>query len=170
MVANIGVIYDRQYKANQKTKSTAIQTKRGNGMRYTMSINAVKCQEWGLNINQGALFDLINQASSWANSIVINGEVYYWVSRHMIIEEIPIAYSKTDTVYRAFKDLVNKGLIEHIKQGQKDLIRLTEKGKQWNAKNSEINPTFTEKLGNKSDFLDVQNSEINPKKCPKTRK
>ena len=131
-------------------------------MRYTMSINAVKCQEWGLNINQGALFDLINQASSWANSIVINGEVYYWVSRHMIIEEIPIAYSKTDTVYRAFKDLVNKGLIEHIKQGQKDLIRLTEKGKQWNAKNSEINPTFTEKLGNKSDFLDVQNSEINP--------
>ena len=130
-------------------------------MRYTMSINAVKCQEWGLNINQGALFDLINQASSWANSIVINGEVYYWVSRHMIIEEIPIAYSKTDTVYRAFKDLVNKGLIEHIKQGQKDLIRLTEKGKQWNAKNSEINPTFSQKLGNKSE-KSPKNSEIDP--------
>ena len=130
-------------------------------MRYTIHINAVKCQEWGLNLNQGALFDLLNQASSWAKSVIIGCEVYYWISRNMIINEIPLAYSKPDTVYRAFKDLSEKGLIIHVKQGQKDLIRLTEKGKEWNAKISEINPTF----GNKSDFLpknEQKNSEINP--------
>ena len=130
-------------------------------MRYTIHINAVKCQEWGLNLNQGALFDLLNQASSWAKSVVIDGEVCFWISRNMIIDEIPLAYSKPDTVYRAFKDLSEKGLIVHVKQGQKDLIRLTEKGKEWNAKNSEINPN----VGNKSDILpktDQKNSEINP--------
>lgn len=144
-------------------------------MRYTMSINAVKCQEWGLNLNQGALFDLLNQVSSWANTVIVDGEVYYWASRKMIIEEIPLAYSKTDTVYRAFKDLANKGLIEYIKYGQKDLVRLTEKGKEWNNKNSEINPnngknddknseinpTFSQKLGNRSEKM-PKNSEINP--------
>ena len=130
-------------------------------MRYTIHINAVKCQEWGLNLNQGALFDLLNQASSWAKPVVIDNEVYYWISRNMIIDEIPLAYSKPDTVYRAFKDLSEKGLIVHVKQGQKDLIRLTKKGKEWNAKNSEINPN----VGNKSDILpktDQKNSEINP--------
>ena len=147
-------------------------------MRYTIHINAVKCQEWGLNLNQGALFDLLNQASSWAKPVVIDNEVYYWISRNMIIDEIPLAYSKPDTVYRAFKDLSEKGLIVHVKQGQKDLIRLTEKGKEWNAKNSdlnpnvgnkseieqknsEINPTFEQKLGNKSEKT-AKNSDLNP--------
>ena len=130
-------------------------------MRYTIHINAVKCQEWGLNLNQGALFDLLNQASSWAKPVVIDSEVYYWISRNMIIDEIPLAYSKPDTVYRAFKDLSEKGLIVHVKQGQKDLIRLTEKGKEWNAKNSEINPTFSQKLGNKSEKT-AKNSDLNP--------
>ena len=130
-------------------------------MRYTILINAVKCQEWGLTLSQGALFDLLNQAHTWAKHIDVNGELFFWVSRNMIINEIPLAYSKPDTVYRAFKTLSDKGLIVHAKRGQKDLVRLTEKGKEWNAKNSEINPTFEEKLGNKSEKI-AKNSEINP--------
>ena len=151
-------------------------------MRYTILINAVKCQEWDLTLSQGALFDLLNQAHAWAKHIDVNGELFFWVSRNMIINEIPLAYSKPDTVYRAFKTLSDKGLIVHAKRGQKDLVRLTEKGKEWNAKNSEINPnvgnkseippkpkqknseinpTFEEKLGNKSEKI-AKNSEINP--------
>lgn len=141
-------------------------------MRYTHNINASRCIEWGLNLNQGALVDIINQASSWADVSQINGITYYWVSRNKVISEIPLAYSKPDTVYRALKTLAEKGIIEHIKDGKKDLVRLTEKGKSWNVagttqgdsklgnkselgQNSEINPT---KLGNKSE----NNSEINP--------
>jgi len=137
-------------------------------MRYTHNINASRCIEWGLNLNQGALVDIINQASSWATVSQIDGITYYWVSRNKVVSEIPLAYSKPDTVYRALKLLAEKGVIEHIKDGKKDLVRLTEKGKNWNVagtsqgdlklgnkSESEINPN---KLGNKSE----NNSEINP--------
>ena len=53
-------------------------------MRFSTYINNAKCLEWKLNANQGALFDLLNQASSWAKEIVIEGKVYYWVSRNEI--------------------------------------------------------------------------------------
>lgn len=141
-------------------------------MRYTHSINAVKCIEWGITINQGALMDLINQASSWAEPTLLHGKLYFWMSRNKVISEIPLAYSKPDTVYRAFKTLAEKRLIDYTKDGKRDLVALTEKGKLWNVKgtiigdaklgnkselggNSEINPS---KSGNKSEF----NSEINP--------
>lgn len=127
-------------------------------MRYTLSINAVKCHEWGLNLNQGALFDLLNQASSWAKPHVINGEFYYWVSRNMVIDEIPLAYSKPDTVYRALKLLEEKGLVDYIKEGKKDLVKLTEKGKEWNSKT-----TFTPDSNSDLNPKNNQNSEINPK-------
>lgn len=144
-------------------------------MRYTLSINAVKCHEWGLNLNQGALFDLLNQASSWAKPHVINGEFYYWVSRNMVIDEIPLAYSKPDTVYRALKLFEEKGLVDYIKEGKKDLVKLTEKGKEWNSKttfapdsNSDLNPKNTQnsdsnpsKFGNESEKT-PKNSDLNP--------
>lgn len=123
-------------------------------MRFSTYINNAKCLEWGLNANQGALFDLLNQASSWAKEIVIDGVVYYWVSRNVVVEELPLYYSKADTVYRHFLDLAKKGLIIYLKQGKfgdKDLIRLTEKGKTWNEfklkevkNNPEINPNNPE--------------------------
>jgi len=126
-------------------------------MRYTHSINAVKCLEWDINLAQGALIDLINQASSWAKPHVIGDEVYYWISRNKIIDEIPVAYSKADTVYRSIKSLAEKGIINHVKSGKRDLINLTEKGKSWNVKGTDIGDA---KLGNKSEL--VEKSEINP--------
>lgn len=128
-------------------------------MRYTHSINAVKCLEWDINLAQGALIDLINQASSWAKPHVIDDEVYYWISRNKVIDEIPVAYSKADTVYRSIKSLAEKGIINHIKSGKRDLINLTEKGKSWNVKGTDIGDA---KLGNKSEL--AEKSEINPSK------
>lgn len=98
-------------------------------MRFSTYINNAKCLEWKLNANQGALFDLLNQASSWAKEIVIEGKVYYWVSRNAVIEELPLFYAKPDTVYRHFVDFSKKELIEYLKHGDKDLIRLTEKAR-----------------------------------------
>jgi len=121
------------------------------------------------------LFDLLNQAASWAEEIIVDGVVYYWVSRNKVLEELPLFYKTSDTVYRHFSDLDEKGLIIYLKQGKhgdKDLIRLTEKGKSWNEfkpeqirDNSEINPSVGDKLGNKSEITRKQirdNSEINP--------
>jgi hypothetical protein len=104
-------------------------------------------------MQQGALFDLINKLHCWAEPIFIDGEVYYWASKQMICNEIPLAYNKVDTVYRALKTLCEKGLINYKKQGEKDCISLTAKGKEWNSEmnpiNSEMNP---KNLGNRSDI------------------
>lgn len=127
-------------------------------MRITSFINNSKCIEWGLTMQQGALFDLLNQLHTWAEPVAIDGEIYYWASKQMICNEIPLAYNKVDTVYRALKTLREKGLINYRKHGEKDCISLTAKGKEWN---SEINPT----LGNKSEQTRIEireTSEINP--------
>ena len=144
-------------------------------MRFSTYINNQKAIEWGLNANQAALFDLLNQAASWAEEIIVDGVVYYWVSRNKVLEELPLFYKTSDTVYRHFSELDEKGLIIYLKQGKhgdKDLIRLTEKGKSWNEfkpeqirDNSEINPSLGDELGNKSEITRKQirdNSEINP--------
>ena len=79
-------------------------------MRFNTHINNQKAIEWGLNANQAALFDLLNQSSSWAKDVTIDGQVFYWVSRNRVIEELPLFYSKTDTVYRHFVELAKKEL------------------------------------------------------------
>lgn len=111
-------------------------------MRIITHINNVKCLEWGLTANQGALFDLINQLQSWAETVLIGNEVYYWASKNMICKEIPLFFAKPDAVYRNLKILQEKGLIDYIKLDVKDCIRLTQKGKEWN---SGLNPSDVSK-------------------------
>ena len=138
-------------------------------MRFITTINNKKCLEWEISGTQGALMALLYEANAWAKEIIVDNKVYYFVSKNLILRELPLYYEKVDTVYRHLKVLAQKGIIEYIKQDKKDLIRITEKGKEWNflkseksseinpskIKNSEINPT---KLGNKSE----KSSEINP--------
>lgn len=134
-------------------------------MRFSSYINNQRCLEWGLNANQGALFDLLNQAVSWANEVIIDGTVFYWVSRNEVIKELPLFYAKPDTVYRHFVELDKKELIEYRKIDGKDLIRLTIKGKTWNEFNSDLNPNTPSKLGNKSESTRIEirkSSDLNP--------
>ena len=111
-------------------------------MRIITHINNVKCIEWGLTANQGALFDLINQLQSWAEVVCVGGDVYYWASKNMICEELPLFFTKPDAVYRNLKILQEKCLINYIKIGAKDCISLTQKGKEWN---SGLNPNDVSK-------------------------
>ena len=114
-------------------------------MRFTSTINNVRLLEWDINITQGALVDLINQASSWAQAVVINGKTLYWMSFSKVCEELPSVFTKEDTVYRQYKVLKEKGIIEHIKMDGKDYVRLTDKGCDWNKfepiRHSEKNPS-----------------------------
>ena len=135
-------------------------------MRFTTHINNQKCLEWGFTtLAQGALFDLLNQASSWAQAHYVDGKTLYWVSRSIVVEQLPLAYKKEDTVYRTFKEFAEKGLIEYIKHDEKDLICLTEKGKEWNSftpsKSSDCNPD----VGLQSDDTRIsirKGSDLNP--------
>ena len=130
-------------------------------MRLTIYFNQERMIEWGLNPNHAALVCALNQAHTWAEASVIDGKMFFWVSRKRVMDELPGFFTKSDTVYRAFRHLADKGLIEYIKQGDRDMIHLTEKFKKWNvAPRSEINPN----LGNESEPRNEirKSSEINP--------
>ena len=145
---------------------------RGNEtMRFSTYLNNAKCMEWKINAQQGILFALLYEAPAWAKEEIIENRTYYFVSRNLILEELPMFFEKSDTVYRNLKVLQEKGLIEYIKQGKKDLIRITIKGKTWNEfkeNNSEKNPSSEQNseknpnnLGKKSE-KELKNSEKNP--------
>jgi hypothetical protein len=136
-------------------------------MRFSTTLNNQKCMEWKINATQGILVALLYEANAWANEEIINDKTYYFVSRNLILKELPMFFEKADTVYRNLKVLAEKGIIEYIKHKGMDLIRLTEKGKSWNfiENNLEKNPNFDSnsekspsKLGKKSE----NNSEKNP--------
>lgn len=140
-------------------------------MRFSTYLNNAKCMEWQINATQGILFSLLYEAPAWAKEEIIENKTYYFVSRNLILEELPMFFEKSDTVYRNLKVLQEKGLIEYIKQGKKDLIRITAKGKTWNEfkdNNSEKNPNSEQNseknpnnLGKKSE-KESKNSEKNP--------
>ena len=136
-------------------------------MRFSTTLNNQKCMEWEINATQGILVALLYEANAWANEEIIDNKTYYFVSRNLILKELPMFFEKADTVYRNLKVLAEKGIIEYIKHKGMDLIRLTEKGKSWNfiENNLEKNPNFdsnSEKSPSKFGKKSENNSEKNP--------
>lgn len=127
-------------------------------MKYNLHINQKQAMKLGIqNINQAHIFDLLSICAVWADPIVIDDSVYYWVARQTISKELEILNLKPDTVYRHLKSLHDLDLIEYKKSGKKDCIKITKKGKNYHSDTmSEINPNNY--VGNKSE----NNSEINP--------
>jgi hypothetical protein len=107
-------------------------------MTYTIQIDQSHSIEWGLNLSEATLFSFCYNLPAWAETAVINNQVWYFASRNKAIEEMPLITDKPDTVYRLYRALQSKGLIEWQKIGVKDYVRLTDKAKEWN---SEKNPS-----------------------------
>lgn len=134
-------------------------------IQFSSTLNNVKMKEWDLNANQGIVLDWIHNLHAWSDHKVMDGDVWYFAFRGKFIEDIPYITKHNDTVYRYFRQLEEKGLIDLTKVGRRDYVKITDKGKTWRfikvgnkselEDNSEINPS---KLGNKSE----SNSEINP--------
>ena len=120
-------------------------------MQYTVTINQVKAQEWGLNSQQALLFAFVYESPSWANPIKTDTGIYFALSKAKIVEELPLLTDKPDTAYRLLKALRDAGLIELSSTSSITLIRLTEKAKEWNRKldGSEKYPTSNALNGRK---------------------
>jgi len=131
-------------------------------MRYNTLINNVKAHEWGLDIKQAYLFAWMYELASWADKAIIENKTYYFASKNKACEELPLLTDKRDTMYRYYKKLESANLIELKKIGDKDYIRLTNKGKCWNQKgpseHSDKNPS---NLGKKSDPPSDKNPTYN---------
>lgn len=116
-------------------------------MQYTIKINQLRALQWGLNFQQAGLFAFLYECPSWCQQIDIDGNVYTFVARTMVCEQMPLLTDKPDTVYRLLRVLRDKGLVDHIKQGKRDLVAITELGRTWNRdedrknfRELEINP------------------------------
>lgn len=129
-------------------------------MKIHISINQDMAIKLGItNANQAHIFDLLTAASSWATPVSIEGEVYYWVARQTVVKELPLLGLKPDTVYRHLKTLSDLGLIVYKKQGTRDCVRLTDKGKTY------MSNTYAEGQPKQSK-KGPQNSDSNPSKPP----
>lgn len=104
-------------------------------MRYSTTIDNVTSIKWGLNIQESYLFAFIIEANTWADKIIIDDELYFFLSRNKVVEDIPLLTGKPDTIYRFYKKFQELELIKYRKSGLKDCILLKEKSLQWNNYN-----------------------------------
>lgn len=100
-------------------------------------------------------------------SKIIEGDKYYWLKYDGIIEDMPIANMKKDTVYRRLKKMCKLGVLKHktVKIGgtysyyalgynYKFLIDTSCKHSDINPKLSDINPNGTD--------LNPEGTDLNP--------
>ena len=101
-------------------------------MRYSLYINQPVAIELGMeNTTEAIIFDYLIIAPTWAETMIINEQVYYWVARQKICKEHELLHIQPKTVYRYFKKLHEKGLIDYKKLGKKDCMRITKIGKKY---------------------------------------
>lgn len=130
-------------------------------MKFTSLIDNYHTGKWGISLQEAYVFSWMYDVPSWAKTIIIDNEIWYFASKTKAIADTnKVLTEKPDTMYRYYKKLEEKGLIENKKLGKEDYIRITEKGKQWNSlgKKSEYSENNPTELGKKSEF----NSENNP--------
>lgn len=133
-------------------------------MQFTITINQAKALEWGLNAQQALLFAFVYESPSWAKLVQTADGDFYALSKAKIIEELPLLTDKSDTAYRLLKQLASVGVIDLSSTASITLVRLTEKGQEWNRKlNGE--EKYGRKIGKKSEV--GNSSEVGKKSDPK---
>lgn len=126
-------------------------------MKYNITLNQPLMIKHNLNVTQWCILDIISIAPTWCEAISKDGNIYFWIARQKISEELKALDLKPDSIYRIMKKLVDLGFLEYVKLGKKDLVRLSKKGKSlFLCTMSEMNPNYY--VGNESE----NNSDLNP--------
>lgn len=129
-------------------------------MQFTVTINQAKALEWGLNAQQALLFAFVYESPSWAKLVQTADGDFYALSKAKIIEELPLLTDKSDTAYRLLKQLAAVGVIGLSSTASITLVRITEKGQEWNRKLNGAEK-YSRKVGKKSEVGD--SSEVGKK-------
>lgn len=129
-------------------------------MRKFTNIDNEFCSVNEITIQEAVLLDWMMSLPSWSSKLIFENDVYYFASRHKACDDLKLLTDKPDTMYRYYKKLEEKGIVELKKFDNKDYIRFLAKCRLWNSNNhtseqSEKNPTL---FGNKSE----NDSEKNP--------
>jgi len=143
-------------------------------MQFSSTIDNITSSKWGFNLQEAYVFSWMAQVPLWAEQAIIGNRVYYFASKNKAIEDIgALITTKRDTMYRYYKKIANKGIIDLQRINGKDYISFNKKAADWNkySKNltqSENNPSAGQKDSlngnslNKVGKLSEANSENNP--------
>ena len=74
-------------------------------MKYNITLNQPLMIENKLNVSQWCILDVISVAPIWCEAVQKDNEVYYWVARQNISEELKALDLKSDTIYKLFKKM-----------------------------------------------------------------
>lgn len=104
-------------------------------MKNSTNINNQKSIEWGLLVNQAALLDYLIDIHKGIAAIYPhqekNGVISIGINYQSICDDLPLFYHKPNTVYKALKTLIDKGLIIHHRisiQNRIESISISSKG------------------------------------------
>lgn len=127
-------------------------------MKYNININQIKCIEFWLNLQQWWMMDILSHLSTWAEPIITETWIYYYLSRWKLIKELPIISNNKNTFQKIIKSLKDKWLIEHYHNQNE---------KKWYYRLSSLWKTFTleeknhQATGKKSSTLEEKNHHYN---------
>lgn len=109
------------------------------------NIDYIFCLKHNITVEHGALFDLLTQLPLWADSKIIDKQIFWFIGREKIIAQLPIVYKTINTVYRHLSVLHNRKLINYLPKDKNkrkmDLVNFTALGKEWNRSKIIHTPT-----------------------------
>lgn len=85
---------------------------------------------------------------------IIDGKNYYWVQYKKVIEEYPILGLKDDSIYRRFKNMTKKSILQHKTVRDRGVYSFYNLGAEFKYLVGYLKEDFGDKCG--------QSSEINP--------
>lgn len=100
-------------------------------MQYTITVRQKLALEWGLSLQQAAVFNFLTTLSTWASAVTTSDGVFYHVRRTKMAEEMPLVSRSPSTYKRHLQALEKAGVIDQILVGSMPCVRLTEKGALW---------------------------------------
>lgn len=88
------------------------------GMIRESHVNQKRCIEWGITLKEGYLLDFLVKLSAYESA----ANNYMPISRSEIVSRLPMAFNRTDSVYRKLKALNKQGLIQYSPMGLGDEV------------------------------------------------
>jgi hypothetical protein len=101
-------------------------------------VNQTIALKFSLTVSQAAFYTHFRNYCLIPD-IVIDDKEYHLITREFVINTLPLFFVKQDSVYRAFKTLDKKGLIQYINIDNKDYIRFLELNIELNINFKKIN-------------------------------
>jgi len=145
------------------------------GVFLTMTYNLVIDQEFALQNNltltQVSTLAAFFTLPTWANTIALDGNVWYQYSEEKMAEDFPLLFSVAKRCYKNLSELAQMGFVEITKVGRSKYVRFTSKCSDWGKekvqKRTESPKTDSKKSENglnvaeKSPKTDFDTSSIN---------